>query len=280
MHSGDIIEQLRHPDPARQHRDIGNERDIAHELIAPVPRIASEDSQLSFIGSEPENRIERGRFAGAVRTYDSENAALFDTQVYPIQRNRCAENFAEPVCFYRCHVSSGPPFSFRCCSCRSEPDWRCLWRQNPEISRKDAKPLRPGDEIRLFGLNAFFAPSRLSVKNSSLPCLAEISRKDAKPLRSRDEVGSFELSAAFASSRLGVKNSSLPRLAEISRKGVKPLRSGDETRFFDSDTCFAPSRLSEKDSRWDCAAEVSCSDATALRFFASQARRRSTSFAL
>src|SRR5438876_7108684 len=87
-------------------------------------------------------------------------------------------------------------------------------------------------------LSSDFAPSRLRVKNSSLPCLAEISRKDAKPLRSRDEVGSFELSAAFASSRLGVKNSSLLRFAEISRKDAKPLRSRDEIGVFDSNTLF------------------------------------------
>jgi hypothetical protein len=49
MNSGDVIEQLRNPDPTRQHCDIGNERDIAHELVARVPRITSEDSQLSFI---------------------------------------------------------------------------------------------------------------------------------------------------------------------------------------------------------------------------------------
>src|SRR5438132_12445399 len=147
MHPGDVIEQLRHPDPARQHRDIGNERDIAHELIARVPRIASEDGQLSFIGSEPENRIERGRFAGAVRTYDSENAALFDTQVYPIQRNRCAENFAKSACFYRCH-SIG------------------------EVSRKGAKQLRFRDEMRSFDSVASFAPSRISVYTFYMHCIA------------------------------------------------------------------------------------------------------------
>ena len=49
MHAGDIIEQLRNPDPARQHGDIGNERDIAHELIARAPRVASEHFQFSLI---------------------------------------------------------------------------------------------------------------------------------------------------------------------------------------------------------------------------------------
>src|SRR5207244_1867860 len=153
-----------------------------------------------------------------------ENAALFDTQVYPIQRDRCAENLAEPACFYRCHVSSSPPFSFRCCSCRSEPDWRCLWRQNPEISRKGAKPLRPRDETRFFDSDGFFAPWRLGVKNSSLPRLAEISRKDAKPLRPRDETGFFDLDAFFAPWRLSVEDSSWDCVEEVPRKGTTALR--------------------------------------------------------
>src|SRR5438132_5882784 len=173
MHPGDVIEELRNLDPTRQHRDIGDERNIAHKLIARVPRIASEHRQLSFIRSKAENRIERGRFARAVGPDDSEDAAFFDTQVYPIQRNHCAEHLAEPVCFYRCHS-----------------------------------------------------------------------------------------------------------IGEISRKGAKPLRFGTEIRSFDVSVFFAPSRLSEKDSPWDCVAEVPCKGTTALRFFASQAGRRSTSFAL
>src|SRR4029077_20485898 len=116
VHSGDVIEQLRNPDPTRQHCDVGDEGDIAHELSARVPRIASEDSQLSFIGSEAKNRIERGRFARAVRTYDSEDAALFDTQVYPIQRDSCPKNLAEPACFY-----CGHGFSLSRCLCAFAP---------------------------------------------------------------------------------------------------------------------------------------------------------------
>src|SRR5207249_11407613 len=137
----------------RQHRDIGDERDVAHELFARGPWIAPEHGQLSFVRGEPENRVERGSLACAVGADNSKDAALFDTQIDAIQRDSFAESLAETACFYGCHVSSGPPFSFRCCSCRSEPDWRCLWRQNPEISRKDAKPLRFGTEIEAPLLN-------------------------------------------------------------------------------------------------------------------------------
>ena len=44
MHAGDVIEQLRDPYPARQDRDIGNERDIAHELFACAPGITAKNS--------------------------------------------------------------------------------------------------------------------------------------------------------------------------------------------------------------------------------------------
>ena len=47
MHAGDIIDSLRNPQPARKYRDIGNEADIAHELIALAPGIASEHFQFS-----------------------------------------------------------------------------------------------------------------------------------------------------------------------------------------------------------------------------------------
>jgi hypothetical protein len=49
MDASDVVEQLRNPDPTRQHSDIGNERDIAHELYARVPWIASEHRQFSLI---------------------------------------------------------------------------------------------------------------------------------------------------------------------------------------------------------------------------------------
>ena len=68
MHAGDILEQLRNSNPARQHRNIGNEADIPHELIALCPGIASQYPQFALIGREAENRVERRRFAGPVWT--------------------------------------------------------------------------------------------------------------------------------------------------------------------------------------------------------------------
>ena len=55
MHAADVVEQLRNPHPARQHGDVGNEADIAHELIALGPGIAPEHSQFAFERSEAEN---------------------------------------------------------------------------------------------------------------------------------------------------------------------------------------------------------------------------------
>ena len=109
MHAGDVVERLRNPYPARQHGDIGNEADIAHELIALGPGIASEHLQLSLIRGEAENRVERGGLAGAVGTDESEDAALFDAQIDAVQRDGCAEGLAEAACFYACHGFSAPP---------------------------------------------------------------------------------------------------------------------------------------------------------------------------
>ena len=76
MNSGHIIEHLRDPHPAREHGDIGNETDIAHQLVALDPGIASEHPELSLIRRQTQNGVERGAFAGAVRPDQPENAAF------------------------------------------------------------------------------------------------------------------------------------------------------------------------------------------------------------
>ncbi len=109
MHAGDVVERLRNSHPARQHSDIGNERDIAHELIALGPGVASKHVQFSLIWGKAENRVEGGGLACTIGTDQSEDAALFNTQIDTVQRDGCAERLTEPTCFYACHGLSVPP---------------------------------------------------------------------------------------------------------------------------------------------------------------------------
>ena len=102
--------------------------DIAHELLARSPRVAPEHLQFSFVGSETENRIQRGRFARAVRADESEDTTLFDPQIDAVERDSCAEGFAKSACFYRCHDFSAS-FQFSASN-------RGLW-QRPVLSVSD-----------------------------------------------------------------------------------------------------------------------------------------------
>ena len=109
MYAGDIIECLRYAHPARQYGDVGNEGDIAHKVIALGPGVASEHLQRSLIGSEAEDRVQRGGLTCAVRTDEAEDAALLDTQVDAIEGDGCAKSLAQAVCFYASHSFSVPP---------------------------------------------------------------------------------------------------------------------------------------------------------------------------
>ena len=78
VHACDVVECLRNPHPARQHRDIGDEGDVEHELIAFGPGVAAEHPQFALILCEAENGVERGGFARAIRADEPEDAAFFD----------------------------------------------------------------------------------------------------------------------------------------------------------------------------------------------------------
>src|SRR5258708_6737694 len=103
MDTGDVIEDLRDAHPARQHGDVGDEGDIAHEQIALGPGISSEHRQFSLVGGEAENGVERGGLSCAVRADEPEDAAFFDTQIDAVERDRGAERLAETACFDGCH---------------------------------------------------------------------------------------------------------------------------------------------------------------------------------
>src|ERR1700686_2890490 len=99
MDAGNVVESLRNPDPPRQHRNIGNEAHVAHELITFGPRIASQHPQLTLVWREAENRVERGGLACAVGPDQPEDAALFNTQIDAVERNGCAERLTETAGF-------------------------------------------------------------------------------------------------------------------------------------------------------------------------------------
>src|SRR5579862_9619931 len=103
MDTGQKLERLRNSHPARQDGNVGDEADVAHQLIAFLPRVPPENSEFAFIGSEAEDRVERRGFAGAVRTDEAQNSTLFNPQVNAIERDGCAERLAQPACFYACH---------------------------------------------------------------------------------------------------------------------------------------------------------------------------------
>jgi hypothetical protein len=87
MHPGNVVERLRNPHPAGQNSNIGNEADIAHELIALGPGVASEHLQFSLILGESKNRVKRGAFPCAVGTDEPEDAALFHMQIDAVERD-------------------------------------------------------------------------------------------------------------------------------------------------------------------------------------------------
>ena len=129
VNAGEVVDHLRNADPPRQHGDIGDEGDVAHELIALGPRIASKHVQLALIGDEAQNCVERCAFARAVGTDQSEDAALFDAQVDPVERDGCAEGLAQAACYDACHGFSAPHL----CSSRRR-----------QIRRQPAVPARSG----------------------------------------------------------------------------------------------------------------------------------------
>ena len=123
MHAGNIVKHLPHLDPTRQHRNIGDERDIAHKLIALGVRVAAQNLQLTLIGQQAQNRVERCSLARAVGTNEPQDAALFDMQFDAIQRDRRSKLLAETARFYACHDFSAPSFA--------NPAWRFSRMRHP-----------------------------------------------------------------------------------------------------------------------------------------------------
>src|SRR5262249_27043561 len=103
-----VVERLRHADPARKDGDVGDEGDVARELVALAPGLVTEDRQIAVVLREAEDRVERGALAGAVGTDQSEDAPFIDAKIDAVQRDRAAVGLAEAARFDQCHSVSAP----------------------------------------------------------------------------------------------------------------------------------------------------------------------------
>src|SRR5947209_9122320 len=106
MHASDIVDCLADANPAWKYGNIGNETDIAHQLVALIPRVAPEHFELSLVSCKAENRVQRCSLAGAIWANQTENTAFFHTQVHAVKRNGIAKRLTQPTSFYACHSSA------------------------------------------------------------------------------------------------------------------------------------------------------------------------------
>ena len=104
MHAFDVIERLPHAQPSRQHRNVADERDVQHQLVALGPGIAAQHLQRPFERDETEDRVQHRALAGAVGSDQSDDAAAFDRHVDVIECDTLSESFGQPVGFDAMHL--------------------------------------------------------------------------------------------------------------------------------------------------------------------------------
>src|SRR5579862_4528126 len=110
VHALDVVKGVRDLEPAREHGDIGDEADVAHQQVALSPGISPQNPEFALIGREAEDGVQGGCLAGAVWADESEDAAVVDTQIHAVECDGGAEAFTQSVSFYARHGFSVPPF--------------------------------------------------------------------------------------------------------------------------------------------------------------------------
>ena len=134
MDAGHIVDGLADPHPARQHRDIGDEADVAHERIALAPRVAAEHRELALVRDQPEDRVQGGGLARAVRSDQAKDTPGLDGKVDAGERDGRAVRLAEAMGFDARHEGSA---LLGTVSGRAE-----------QLFRLEAEPLDAGENLR------------------------------------------------------------------------------------------------------------------------------------
>ena len=105
MHAGDEVDRLRNLQPARQHRDIGDEAHLFHERVALRARIEPQHLELAVERREAEDGLDHRGLAGAVRADQADDAARFHVEIHSANHRRAAVALGETASFnYCCHL--------------------------------------------------------------------------------------------------------------------------------------------------------------------------------
>ncbi len=86
VHVGDEIDHFVHADPAWQYRHIGDEADIAHQLVTLLARVETQHVEITREIGEAEDRLQRGGLAGTVGADQSDDPTGSDLETDVVQR--------------------------------------------------------------------------------------------------------------------------------------------------------------------------------------------------
>ena len=104
VHAGDEVDGVRNLDPARQHRHVGDEADLLHELVALGARVETQHLEVAVETGEPEDGLDDRGLAGAVRADQTDDSAGFHLEIHATDSLHAAVVLGEPAGFnYCCH---------------------------------------------------------------------------------------------------------------------------------------------------------------------------------
>src|SRR6056297_79666 len=92
------LDDLSDSSPPRQHCHVGDETDVLHQVITVLGRVDSEYFEFAAELAQPQNRLERGGLAGAIRADQAHDSTGRYIQVDTVERDRAAVAPAQPLC--------------------------------------------------------------------------------------------------------------------------------------------------------------------------------------
>src|SRR5690606_30940609 len=137
-----------HPQPARQHRDVGDEAHVVHQLVALAARVAAQHAQLALERDQAKHGLERGGLAGAVGADQADDAAGVDVEAGTIKRELVLVGLAQATCMHHgygvdhgAHRASPCAWAWNSSSSESPRRWMRSSTSGHSSSRKRSRSL-------------------------------------------------------------------------------------------------------------------------------------------